>query len=103
METIKTFIIIVLAAGFTGAMMAIVNLWRIVAQAKKDYEDAAVDNTFTDAEYITLGKDFCAAVKECRTILEFIMRVTTNLKTQTMQAKIRIAASIYKLEKRKKK
>jgi len=101
METIKTFIIVVLAAGFFGTILAFANLWRIIIQARKDFEAAEVDGTFTDEEYIILGKNLVSAIKECRTILDFIRNVASNLGYVTIKSRIRIVNNIYKINNNK--
>jgi len=96
-ETIKTIIIVILAAGFTSAVAAGVALCRNIAQAKKDYQDAEVDGTFTDAEYAVIGKDVVGAVQNCKTIWGFIKTAIASVKAVTVRVKAARIAAINKL------
>ena len=91
METIKWIIMAILAAGLLGALVSLASLWGTVIKARKQYIEAEADGQFTDAEYVLLGKSLVDAIKECKSIMEFITRLAINLQRVTIRKSIRLS------------
>jgi hypothetical protein len=87
-ETIKNFIIIILAAGLVGAIGALVALWKNFVNAKNEYLEAAEDGMFTDDEYIILGKELVSAIENGKTIWAFIKTLMAAFSKTVINAKL---------------